>query len=577
MATDRSFPTRDSLRRPRLSPVDVVVGVGIVAILWGAVRLGQAMGSPTTHVGESVSTATARLPYYAARSLLRMFIALFLSVVFTFVYGTAAARSRRWRAVLIPLLDILQSVPILGFLTITVAFFVGLFPGSSLGLECASIFAIFTSQAWNMTFSFYHSLITQPTELDEAARMFRLTKWERFWQLDVPSSMIGLVWNGMMSFGGGWFFLAASEAITLANGKSKALPGIGSYVQVAENHKDLSAVLLAIVVMVVMVVGVNVLFWRPLVAWAEKFRIETSEAAEAPRSLTLDFLRRSRIPAAIGRPLKPVTRGLDRVTRPFGLAEYPLETPERRRRTGDVAFTVVVGTLIAWGAWRAVVYFDKRGVFGQFPHCFGLGALTFARVVVLVVGATLVWVPIGVRIGMSPRLSRYAQPVVQVLASFPAILLFPLAIIVFQHLGLSLDFGGIFLMSLGAQWYILFNVIAGASAIPTDLREMADQFRLPRRQRWRELIIPGIFPYYVTGGITAAGGAWNASIVAEYVQYGKHPLVAHGLGAYIAQASYASDFAKVLTGVIVMSFYVVIVNRLVWRPMYHLAETRYSL
>jgi NitT/TauT family transport system permease protein len=573
----RSFPTRGALRRPRFSPLDVVVAVGIVALLWSVLRLGQAMGAPSSGVGQSVSTATSHLPYYAARSLLRMFIALGLSVGFTFIYGTAAARSRRWRTVLIPLLDILQSVPILGFLTITVTFFLGLFPGSSLGLECAAIFAIFTSQAWNMTFSFYHSLITQPPDLDEAARVFRLTKWERFWRLDVPSSMIGLVWNGMMSFGGGWFFLAASEAITIASGQSKALPGIGSYVQVAESHKDLPAILLAIVVMIVMVIGVNVVFWRPLVAWAEKFRIETSEAAEAPRSLMLDALRRSKVPAAIGRPLKPIGEALDKVTKPFGLAEYPLHAPEARRRAGDALFTAATVGVVGWGLWRALVYLDKRGVFGQFPHCFGLGFITFSRVVALVIFSTLVWVPIGVKIGMNPRLSRYAQPVVQVLASFPAILLFPLAIVLFQHLGIALDIGGIALMALGAQWYILFNVIAGASAIPTDLREMAEQFRLPWPQKWRQLILPGIFPYYVTGGITAAGGAWNASIVAEYVQYGKNPLVAHGLGAYIAQASLNHDLARVLTGVVVMSFFVVVVNRLVWRPLYHLAETRYSL
>ena len=557
--------------------MDVVVAVGIVALLWGTLRLGLALKAPTTAVGESVSTATRNLPYYAARSLLRMYIALGLSIVFTLTYGTAAARSRRLRLVLIPLLDILQSVPVLGFLTITVTFFVGLFPGSTLGLECAAIFAIFTSQAWNMTFSFYHSLITQPSELDEATRMFRLTKWERFWQLDVPSSMIGLVWNGMMSFGGGWFFLAASEAITLAGGTSKALPGIGSYVAVATANKDVPAILAAIVVMVLMVIGVNVLFWRPLVAWAEKFRIETSEAAEAPRSVTLDFLRHSRVPAAIGRPLKPVTRGLDRVTRPFGLAEYPLDVPASRRRAGDLIFAGVVGVLIVWGVWRALAYFHAKDLFGQFPHCFALGAITFSRVVVLVIGATLVWVPVGVKIGMSPRLARYAQPIVQVAASFPAIFVFPLAIIVFQKFGISLDFGGIFLMALGAQWYILFNVIAGASSIPTDMREMADQFRLPTVQRWKEVILPAIFPFYVTGGITAAGGAWNASIVAEYVAYGKNPLTAHGLGAYITEASNHANFGEVLVGVIVMSVYVVIVNRLVWRPLYHLAETRYSL
>ena len=576
MTETRSFPSRGSLRRQSFTVIDVVVAVGVVVILVGVVRLGESFAVPSSSVGTSVSTEPSHLPYYALLSLLRMFIALGLSVLFTLVYGTAAARLRRARTVMIPLLDILQSVPVLGFLTVTVTFFISLFPGSSLGLECAAIFAVFTSQAWNMTFSFYHSLVSQPRELDEAARSFRLTKWQRFWKLDVPSSMIGLVWNGMMSFGGGWFFLAASEAITVA-GTQHTLPGIGSYVAVAEANKDVGAILLAIVVMVVMIIGVNVVFWRPLVAWSEKFRVETSEAAESPRSLTLDLLRRSRIPAMVGRPLKPVGRALDRATRPFGLAEVPLHTPASRRRAGDLAFLAVVAGLLGWAVYQTLSYFHDQGVLGQIPYCLQLGFYTLIRVMVVVAVSTVLWVPVGAKIGMSPRLSRFAQPIVQVLASFPAIFLFPLAIIVFQFLGLSLEVGGIVLMMLGAQWYILFNVIAGASALPSDLREMADQFRLTRRQRWTQLILPGIFPYYVTGGITAAGGAWNASIVAEWVQYGKIPIVAHGLGAYITQAAYRSDFAEVLIGVVVMSFYVVVVNRLLWRPLYRLAETRYSL
>jgi NitT/TauT family transport system permease protein len=325
------------------------------------------------------------------------------------------------------------------------------------------------------------------------------------------------------------------------------------------------------------VVGVNFVFWRPLVAYSEKFRVETSEAAEQPKSYVLNLLRESSIPSYIAKPLKPAGRALDRVTRPFGLAEYPLSTPGRRRRVGDVLFACVIAVVIVWGVYQGVVYFAHTAGFGQFTRCLYLGFLTLLRVIVVVAVSTVIWVPIGAKIGMSPRLSRYAQPVVQVLASFPAILLFPFAIIIFLALHLSLDYGAIFLMALGSQWYILFNVIAGASAIPTELREMADQFRFPWKQRWRELILPGIFPYYVTGGITAAGGAWNASIVAEIVTYGKHHLVAGGLGAYIAQATAKGDFAEVLAGIVVMSFYVVVVNRLLWRPLYHLAETRYSL
>jgi NitT/TauT family transport system permease protein len=578
MPTLRSFPTRGALRRPRLSAADLIVGVGGLVLLYGVLRLGHSLGTSTAsaHITGSVSLDPVELPYYAARSLLRMFLALVASVVFTFVYGTAAARSRRARLVLIPLLDILQSVPVLGFLTVTVTFFIALFPHSILGLECASIFAIFTSQAWNMTFSFYHSLITQPRELDEAARLFRLTKWQRFWRLDVPSSMIGLVWNGMMSFGGGWFFLAASEALTV-NHRQYELPGIGSYVATAELDGRLGDVLLAVVAMIVLVVGVNFVFWRPLVAWAERFRVETSEALDQPRSYTLDLLRRSKLPGALGRRLRPVGRFLDRATRPFGLAEHPLQADLGRRRTGDVAFLGVIFAVVAFGAYRAGTYLNHAVGWGQFPHCVALGFLTFVRVVVLVVVATLIWVPVGVKIGMSPRLSRYAQPVVQVLASFPANFLFPFAVAFFVASGISLNIGGIVLMALGSQWYILFNVIAGASAIPTDMRELCDQFRLPRWQRWRQMILPAIFPSYVTGGITAAGGAWNASIVAEIVTYHHRTLVASGLGAYITQASNNGDVGRVLTGVIVMSAYVVIANRLVWRRLYALAETRYAL
>jgi len=574
----RQFPTRGVLRRPPIRPVDLVVGAGVVALLYGVLRLGQSMNVSflPAHAASSVSTDPANLPYYAARSLGRMFIALILSVLFTFVYATAAARSRRAEKVLIPLLDILQSVPILGFLSITVTMFIALFPHSLLGLECASIFAIFTSQAWNMTFSFYHSLITQPHDLDEAARLMRLTKWQRFWKLDVPSSMIGLVWNGMMSFGGGWFFLTASEAITVSK-HTYALPGIGSYVATASEQSDLPKVLLAIGVMIILVVSVNFFFWRPLVAWSERFRIEESEAAERPKSIVFDALRRSTVPGLIARPFHPIQRGIDRFTRLFGIADRPLEPNITRRRVGDSLFAVAVLGVVAWGAVGGFGYLNRTIGFGSFPHVLWLGSVTFLRVLILVVVATLVWVPVGVKIGLSPRLARYAQPIVQVLASFPANFLFPFAAAFFVASGLSLNIGGIALMALGAQWYILFNSIAGAMAIPSDLIEAMDNLGVHGWQRWKRLIIPAIFPAYVTGGITAAGGAWNASIVAEIVTYGHHTLLATGLGAYIAQATRDGVFPRVLMGIIVMSFYVVALNRLVWRRLYHLAETRYSL
>ncbi len=384
--------------------------------------------------------------------------------------------------------------------------------------------------AWNMTFAFYHSLISQPRDLDEAARIMRLTKWERFWRLDVPSGMIPLVWNGMMSFGGAWFFLAASESISVLN-HTYALPGIGSYVAAAIAQSSLSKVGIAIGVEIVLVIAVNVVFWRPLVAWAERFRFEESAAAERPRSVVLDLLRRSSVPSLVSRPARPVGRALDRVTRPFGLAEYPLARPVARARTGDVFFAGAVFAVVVYGAWRSLDYVHAHVGLGAFGPAFVDGAATLGRVVVLLVVASAIWVPVGVWIGMNPRVSRLAQPVVQVLASFPANFLFPFAAAFFIATGVSLTFGGILLMALGSQWYILFNVIAGASAIPSDLREAMQLMRVRGSLRWRRFILPAIFPAYVTGGITAAGGAWNASIVAEVVSYGSHHLVARGLGA----------------------------------------------
>jgi NitT/TauT family transport system permease protein len=582
MSVRQTLPVREVLRGRRISWVDVVVGAGIIAILYEVVHLGQSLAVNFTpgRTPVVISTDISNVPYYAARSLLRMFIALGLSTVFTLVYGTAAARLRRAEKVLVPILDILQSIPILVFLPIALTFFIKVFPNNLLGLELASIFVIFTSQAWNMTFSFYHSLIAQPTELDEAARMYRLTKWQRFWKLDVPSSMIGLVWNMMMSMGGGWFFLTASEAVTVfvkGRGISESLPGMGSYMAAAVAHGSYSQVSIAIVVMVVLVVGTNFFVFRPLVAWSDKFRLESSESADKPKSLVLDFLQRSSVPKMAGRLSRPVRRVLDRITRPFGLAEYPLRTDPRKRQVGDVIFWGVIFAASAAVAVIGLIYLNSHLGFGRFPSLIGFGLATFARVVILLAISTLIWVPVGVKIGMSPKLSRFAQPVVQVLASFPAILLFPFATLIFIDLGIPLDYGAILLMMLGAQWYILFNVIAGASSIPNDLREMMVTMRLTRRQRWRQVILPAIFPAYVTGGITAAGGAWNASIVAELVSWHHQTLHAYGLGNYIAMASVQGRFDLLIAGGIVMSAFVVVVNRLFWRRLYALAESRFTL
>ncbi|MFE3500900.1 ABC transporter permease [Kitasatospora sp. NPDC059146] len=564
-------------RAPRAGWADVVVAAAVLVLLYLALRVGQGTTVRfSTARDAAVDTDPARLPYDAARSLLRMFAALVLSVGFTFGYAYAAARSRRLERVLIPALDILQSVPVLAFLTVAVTGFLALFPGSELGLECAAVFAIFTSQAWNMTFGFYHSLVSLPRELDELSRSFRFSRWMRFRKVELPSGMIGLVWNGMLSFGGGWFFLVASEAISVDN-QRYALPGVGSYAGAAIAAGDLGRVGWAIATMAVLVIGVNFLFWRPLTAWAERFKNEQSEATEVQRSVVLALLRRSRLPGLLGRVLRPLGRALDRAGRVFGTDDRPLAVSRARQRTGDLLFAVVSGGIVLWGLVDLGRYLAGTTGLGVFGEPLLLGLATLARVVVLVAVATVVWVPIGVRIGFSPRLTRIAQPLVQVLASFPANFLFPLVVWLLLRTGLSIDLGGVLLMALGAQWYILFNAIAGAMAIPSDLREAMDNLGVRGLQRWRRLIVPGIFPAYVTGGITASGGAWNASIVSEVVTFGGTTLTATGLGAYIAGATERGDHPHLLAGVAVMSAYVVALNRLVWRRLYRLAERRYSL
>ncbi|MGW3542709.1 ABC transporter permease [Nocardia niigatensis] len=574
----RSYPSRAALDRPRSRWADVAVFAGAAILIWLIVQVSAGMHVPfdESTAASTVSTDPSELPYYAARSLLRMFVALGASILFAFVYATAAARLPRAEKVLLPALDMLQSVPILGFLSVTVTGFIALFPGSSLGLECASIFAIFTSQAWNMAFAFHHSLVSQPRELDEASRNLRLSRWQRFWRVDVPSGMFPLVWNAMMSFGGGWFFLTAAEAISV-NNRSYALPGIGSYVATATADSETGKVVLAIVVMVALVVGLNVLFWRPITVWAERFRVEDSESADAPRSLVLDVLRRSHVPGLLGRALGPLVFPMDRFLRVFGLAEHPLYVAPARRRAADAVFAVVVGAGLLAGTVAIVRYIAGTIGFGEVGHALLLGLATLARVIVLLVFATAIWVPIGVWIGLNPRVSRVAQPIVQVLASFPANFLFPLVTAVLVATGASLQWAAILLMALGAQWYILFNVIAGASAVPNDLREAAANLRLPRRLWWRRLILPAIFPSLVTGAITAAGGAWNAAIVAEVVKFGDTTLTATGLGAYIADATRAGDWPRILVGVLAMSAFVVGINRLCWRRLYALAQRRYSL
>jgi NitT/TauT family transport system permease protein len=579
VAVTPTFPSRETLSRLRFRPLDVGVGLAVLLLIYLALRVGAGAKAPIHHA-TSIDTSPSQLPYYAARSLLRMFIALLLSYAFSFGYAYLAARNMRARRVLIPALDILQSVPVLGFLAITVSFFTGLFRGSELGLECAAIFAVFTSQAWNITFSFYYSLISQPSDLDEASKLMGLSRWKRFWTIDVPGGAIGLVWNGMMSFGGSWFFLTASEAITLHK-RGYVLPGVGSYVGVAIKQGNLAHVVDGIVTMIIIILVVNFFFWRPLVAYADKFRVEETESGQKARSLVLNVLRRSSWPAVLGRGKRAVAEPVNRVLgAATGLDDVSLASHPARRRAGNAAFGAVVLLALGYGLYSMIAYIaDGPSGLGVFGTAFGLGFLTFLRVVVVVVFSSLVWVPIGVWIGFNPRVAQFMQPVVQVLASFPANFIFPFAILVFLDLGISINYGSIVLMALGTQWYVLFNVIAGASAVPSDLKEAMDNLGVHGWDRWRRLILPGVFPAYVTGAITAAGGAWNASIVAEIVQYKDQTLAAKGLGTFIAQQTMdlPHGYPALFAGLLAMAVYVTGLNALVWRRLYRLAQTKFAL
>jgi NitT/TauT family transport system permease protein len=562
--------------RPRLPGwpdlVATLLVLGVVLLLGTGARQ---MTTPfeVAHQPE-ISLSPAALPLYALRTVTRMLAALLASLFFTFTYATLAAKSRRAEIVLIPLLDVLQSVPILGYLSFTVVFFVSLFPGNTLGPELAAIFAIFTSQAWNMAFSFYQSLRTIPTDLDEASRSLRETVWQRFWRLEVPFAMPGLIWNMMMSMSGGWFFVVASEAISVGDVQI-ALPGIGSYVAKAIEQRDLAAVGWAIVAMTVAILLYDQLLFRPMVAWADKFRSEQTAAQIVPRSWVLDLFRRS---ALAGNVTLPVGRVLHEAARArLSLPRLAAASGKLPSRLIDIIWFGCLAAAIVYVVWALARYASAVLSVEDLETVAANGGLTLARVAVLVLLASLVWVPIGVAVGLRPRLTERIQPVAQFLAAFPANLLFPVAVYLIVATGARPSIWLVPLMILGTQWYILFNVIAGASAFPSDLREAAASFRIRRWRWWRDVMLPGIFPYYVTGAITASGGAWNASIVSETVSWGSTKLTASGLGAYVARMTEAGDYPRIGLGIATMSVLVIATNRLIWRPLYAYGECRTRL
>ncbi len=546
----------------------------VLAVLL-ALAFGAAQMAKPFVVGEAmeISLSPEVLPYYLLRTTLRMFIALGFSLLFAFVFAAIAAKYRAAEKAMIPLLDILQSVPILGFQAIAIAPFIALFPGSLLGVECAAIFAIFTSQAWNMAFSLYTSIRNVPDELNEASRMFRLSAWQRFWRLELPFAMPGLLWNMMMSMSGGWFFLVAAEAISVANQDIK-LPGIGSYIAVAIEDKNGMAIAYAIGAMLVGILVYDQLFFRPLLAWANKFRFEDSQGDTAQQSWLLDWMGRSHWMRALTQRFWRAMRGAlgwfstARTDAPYTASSTfasPIWT-----RVWDVM--LVLGTLAAF-VWLLLFVHTVVG-WGEAAHVVMLGFITLLRVLLLIGLASLVWVPVAVWIGLRPAYSQRVQAVAQFLAAFPVNLMFPLVVYLLVTWKLNPNIWLSPLMVFGTQWYILFNVVAGAAAIPNELRLAADNLGVRGWLKWKRVYLPAVFPAYVTGAITASGGSWNASIVAEYVTWGDTTLVADGLGSYIKHMTDVGDFHRIALGIGVMCIFVMLLNRFFWRKLYLLAESQ---
>jgi NitT/TauT family transport system permease protein len=572
---DIRAPTLGQALRPNIwDLVALILVIGsMVLIVYGGE---QTLAPLSTLDIAPVSLDPVNLPLYALRTTLRMLLAIVCSIIFTFIYAALAAKSRRAEMVLIPLLDILQSVPILGFLTFTVVFFLNLFPGSVFGAELACVFAIFTSQAWNMTFSMYQSLRNVPKDLEEASQSFHLSGWQRFWRLDVPFAMPGLIWNTMMSMSGGWFFVVASESITVGN-TTVTLPGVGSYVAMAIKEQNLAAIGYAILTMFLVILAYDQLLFRPVVAWADKFRFEQTASASAPTSWMLDLFRRTRALRALSYPFAALNRVISNlhVALPAGLRLPARSGPPSRGVDALWLAIIVAGT--GYAAFRIHQYLSATLSPSDVLSAVGYGFVTLLRVIVLIALASLIWVPVGVWIGLRPKLAERIQPLAQFLAAFPANLAFPVFVVIIVRYGLDPNIWLSPLMILGTQWYILFNVIAGASAFPTDLREAAGSFHLNGWRWWVKVILPGIFPYYITGAITASGGSWNASIVAEVASWGDVHLTASGLGAYIAIATEAGDFPRVVLGIAVMCILVTLFNRLLWRPLYAFGERRLRL
>jgi NitT/TauT family transport system permease protein len=555
---------------------DVIALILVLAILLLLAWAASQMTTPY-HLGQAINISLSPhdLPNYALRTAMRIFIALIFSFLFTLTFGTWAAKSKYAGQIIIPAIDILQSIPVLGFLSITVVGFIHLFPNSLLGPECAAIFAIFTAQAWNMALSFYQSMRTLPDDLKEVAEMFHLTPWQRFWRVEVAFAMPGLLWNTMLSVSASWFSVVVSEAITVS-GQEIALPGIGSYIALAIKQANVHAVFYAIFTMLLVIIVYDQLMFRPLIKWSDRFNAEQTTNDNITYSWVIDLLQRTYSLRSLGHLL---TMAFDKFVNLAWLNHKPRYRATHAAINKHFIYLWYTALLLIIAV---ALYFLYRFIvtalpLTEFRHVLFLGLITTLRVMILIIVSSLIWVPIGVWVGMRPRVAAIVQPIAQFLAAFPTYVLFPVVVLTILRYHLNVEIWVTPLMILGTQWYILFNVIAGASALPKELNQAAANFGVRGWLRWKRLILPGIFPFYVTGAMTAMGGAWNTSIVAEIVHWGNTTLRATGLGAYITESTQLGDFPRLALGIGVMCLLVLILNHIIWRPLYALAEARFRL
>ncbi len=555
----------------------IVIVLGVLAVLaWGA----AGMVLPYK-VGEEIEISLSpwALPGYAVSSVLRMFIAMLLSLIVTFTIAPLAAKNRRAEKFLLPLVDVLQSIPVLGVLSITVVGFISLFPNSLLGPECAAVFAIFTSQVWNMILSLYQSLRTVPHDLQEVAKMYHLSGWQKFWKIEVPHGMQALIWNTMVSMSAGWFFVVLSESIVVS-GQNITLPGLGSYIYRAVQEANLTAQFYAIIAMLITILLYDQLVFRPLLAWAEKFKAEIDEEDEAYKSWVVTLFNKSRIANLIdkfyGMTSDYFVNGYKKL-----LPRKPLELSAHAQNniagTTVIVWNVFLLASIAFAGITLVTLIQQAIDFAEVMHVLYLGFLTALKVFILIVLASIIWIPIGVWIGLRPKVTAFMQPLIQVLAAFPANFFYPLAVYMIFTFNLNHNIWTMPLMILGTQWYILFNVIGGTAKIPKDIRLAAKNFGVKGQLWWRKIVLPGVFPNYVTGAMAAAGGCWNASIVAEYVEWGNKTIISTGIGQYITVSTHDGDFPRIALGISVMCLYVLLFTRLVWQKLYQFAAERFTM